>query len=479
MFARETAGLKSRQMPEVLSREEGKTLLSLCRSGRLYEVEKWIAAGKSLRVPPECRRSPLRVALENGFHSLIDLLARHVDQETKDAALRQAVGEAKVDFVEVLLAQGANLKSVPFHEVLFSWNPKLIRLFLAGGADPISGAPFAHAFAAKIRTAIGIFLEQKRAHPELAEQFEEQVDRALRHFCEKGDLKWVSLMLWAGANPRAKGPTLDEKWADDPESFITALEAACYAQDVAVLKRLKPDPQRDDLASLLRSCAGIAREDTVKYLLELGANPNDRTDGGSTALNSCLTHFSWESFNLYRQQKPRYAVHRTLACIKALVEHGAQWKPEGKRDMNWVRRALLECEPSVTIDVVQLLRRNNACSEETIRGLILAPTMKTHLASQQWHLSRLKMQLEDPKKKAKREPPAALMERFNREELYEKVWAEPTRTVARSYGVSDVWLSKVCKWLQVPVPGRGYWAKKAAGKPVRKRPVLPQQGKSL
>jgi hypothetical protein len=120
-------------MPEVLSREEGKALLALCRTGRLYEVEQWIASGKSLRVPPECRKSALQVALESGFHSLVELLARHEEQATKDAALSKAVGQARLDFVEVLLAQGANLRSVPFEHVLFSWNPTLIRLFLAGG----------------------------------------------------------------------------------------------------------------------------------------------------------------------------------------------------------------------------------------------------------------------------------------------------------------------------------------------------------
>lgn len=57
---------------------------------------------------------------------------------------------------------------------------------------------------------------------------------------------------------------------------------------------------------------------------------------------------------------------------------------------------------------------------------------------------------------------------LSRQELYELVWADPIRTVAASYGVSDVWLKKVCAGAQVPTPDRGYWAKLAAGKPVVK-----------
>jgi hypothetical protein len=53
------------------------------------------------------------------------------------------------------------------------------------------------------------------------------------------------------------------------------------------------------------------------------------------------------------------------------------------------------------------------------------------------------------------------------------VWSQPTREVAKNYGFSDVRLGKLCKILRVPKPGRGYWAKKEAGKPKPKRPALP------
>ena len=62
---------------------------------------------------------------------------------------------------------------------------------------------------------------------------------------------------------------------------------------------------------------------------------------------------------------------------------------------------------------------------------------------------------------------------FRRVELYEQVWTEPVRSVAKRYGISDVALAKHCKKLSVPVPGRGYWAEREAGKsPVR--PALPK-----
>jgi hypothetical protein len=55
---------------------------------------------------------------------------------------------------------------------------------------------------------------------------------------------------------------------------------------------------------------------------------------------------------------------------------------------------------------------------------------------------------------------------FTRQDLYDQVWSEPIRTVANRLGVSDVWLKKCCAKADIPVPHRGYWAKRHAGKPV-------------
>jgi hypothetical protein len=53
---------------------------------------------------------------------------------------------------------------------------------------------------------------------------------------------------------------------------------------------------------------------------------------------------------------------------------------------------------------------------------------------------------------------------FTRKELYDLVWSEPMRTVATTVGISDVALAKQCKKANIPVPSRGYWARKQAGK---------------
>lgn len=61
---------------------------------------------------------------------------------------------------------------------------------------------------------------------------------------------------------------------------------------------------------------------------------------------------------------------------------------------------------------------------------------------------------------------------LTRETLYRLVWSEPMLKVAAQVGVSSSYMARVCALLNVPRPGRGYWAKLAAGKKTLK-PALP------
>lgn len=62
---------------------------------------------------------------------------------------------------------------------------------------------------------------------------------------------------------------------------------------------------------------------------------------------------------------------------------------------------------------------------------------------------------------------------LTRQELYERVWAEPVDTLAKEYGLSNVGLGKACRRHNIPVPPRGYWARKAAGQKLRRPPLPP------
>lgn len=63
---------------------------------------------------------------------------------------------------------------------------------------------------------------------------------------------------------------------------------------------------------------------------------------------------------------------------------------------------------------------------------------------------------------------------LTREQLYERVWSQPTIKIAAELGLSDVAVKKMCRRMNVPTPPRGYWARLTAGQKLHK-PALPKE----
>jgi hypothetical protein len=59
-------------------------------------------------------------------------------------------------------------------------------------------------------------------------------------------------------------------------------------------------------------------------------------------------------------------------------------------------------------------------------------------------------------------------------ELYELVWSEPLSTLGPRFGITGTGLKKTCARAEDPVPPRGHWAKKQAGKRTVHRPLPPR-----
>ena len=476
--------------------EDAEQLLRLCREGRLFELQAWVAAGKSLSVPAHYRQTPMRVALNTGFHSLIEFLLQHEEnQSAKDDVLSQACWSGQRSVMQLALSHGASIGGVPFQNVIETWDRGIAQVFLEHGADPVTNAPFARAFKSRVKAALGIFLDCKRARPDLADALQLQADMALRQSCQDDDLKWVSLLMWLGANPRAKGVTTDDldtpNALEDPEYQQSALQIACHSKEPKILKRLKPDPAIDDLRELMAAAASlITTPETIAYLVSLGADVNDKFDGGSTVLETCLRNFGWresvwEASYPYRHSiVPAARLGKSLDALRFLMEKGARWTPDD-RAIGDTRRALYRVDAEGVASVVELLRTHNACDDNTITSLIRTEKMRNLLAEAgrrranverhaKHGAGRRTLRSESPSP-AKLTPARLPPSKYDRQRLYEEVWREPTQQVAKRYGVSDVAIAKACALLDIPKPPRGYWAKKAVGQKLPNRPPLPNR----
>ena len=229
------------------------------------------------------------------------------------------------------------------------------------------------------------------------------------------------------------------------------------------------------MSDLLHCAAISARSDAIRYLLKIGADPNDKPNGGSSALDRCLWHLNFGSYypHYRKSLRSKYEVSKGLDSVREVTAHGAIWNPNDQYAFNDLRRALYGCEPEVTIELLKIFKEHNACPQDRLKELLCKPRMKEHLASQTYWLTRLGLKHEEKRNSKEWTPPAHLLGQYNRTELYEKVWSQPMRILAQQYGVSDVYLARVCRLLRIPLPGLGYWAKKSAGKATKRRAPLP------
>jgi hypothetical protein len=154
--------------------------------------------------------------------------------------------------MQLALNQGANICGVSFQSVIETWDREVAQLFLEHGADPVTNAPFARAFKARVKAVLGIFLDCKRARPELAEALQRQADTALRSF-QKANPRWnmnvVSFRLNDLAqNIAALSTSAAEANSSPGDSQVKLLEPGAEPRKVLRLHPKSGDQQTLSLA---------------------------------------------------------------------------------------------------------------------------------------------------------------------------------------------------------------------------------------
>jgi hypothetical protein len=445
----------------------------LCREGRFFDVERWIADGKPLQLTPEALpkgarpKTALQIALETGQHSLATLLLQNgyrLELE-RYAPLDLALRSRRWDLFDLLLGWGGDIKTVDAYTVLETYNADLYERFRAAGYDLTEHHSMADILghSTSNRPLLGFVKRHRVENPRI----QQELNIALGHHARKGNERGVALCLWAGADPHAPAPnpdlgiTEDVESEDNEERFLgwSAIEEAAGAGHLSILKRFGPDPARDDFDELYENAKNAS---IVEFLLTMQP-PRDLT-------RILLRHFWW-----VEDPFPSVSIGgRGTGAIEAILKCGARWEERDSEPLLRIRRSLLKLSNYHLEAIMRCLKRPEICAPETYQELVRTPKMQARLTS----LGLYKKPItEREKRKAEREQQSneirTLLQRYDRKVLYEQVWSEPALTVAKSYGVSSVWLGKVCRQLNVPVPPRGYWARvRSGGK--GKKPPLPK-----
>ncbi|WP_447985465.1 ankyrin repeat domain-containing protein [Nitrospira sp. Nam74] len=438
------------------SPEALKELHRLCREGRLYEVERWITEGKPLQlaVGPLQKsargKTTLEIAIETGQHSLTHLLLKYGYELAREfrSPLDAALQARRWDLVDLLLDNGADLHSADVYHV------ELYERCWLSGYDLTNRHEMAAILghSSSNRPLLGFVKRHRAEDPKI--QYE--INLALGYQVKEGNERGVNLCLWAGADPHAPATSepaaSDEDGEEDRFRGWSAIEVAAREGHLSILKRLGPDPARDDFDNLYQ----WAKDGHIITYLATICPPKDLTSILSWHVRWLDDCFPWSS--------------RTgIGTIDALLSCKVRWQETRPEQLADIRRSLLKATDYDFSTVIRRLKREDVCESQTFNELIRTPRIQARVLA----LGLIKKPVKEREKQ--REQRARLMRRYDRHVLYERVWSEPVQKVTELYGISDVMLGKVCRALHIPVPPRGYWARIRSGSRVRK-PSLPALG---
>lgn len=314
-----------------------------------------------------------------------------------DSPISRALRLRRLDMIELLIQHGCYPRSVDMLDVLRSWDPKIMDHFVSRGADVVDGQPFARAFCERIQTALRPFKTLCETRPELVEQ----ANIALRHHCKEGDMKWISLLLWAGADPFMAGA--DEPGQERCEGYdgLSALGYAALYQhfevfDIKQVRTRLTEFKNIDFARYLYLGQGT---EILRRLLEKGFPANDLENGGSSLIHSMLDHLSWSArfrsntyswdFDSGRRKHDSEESRDAMKAIHLLAKHGGRWIPKDKYELTTARRSLLQMTADYTVEFVWIMSKYKSCDLSAVRDLIATPTMKTHTATHRERLNQI------------------------------------------------------------------------------------------
>jgi len=349
-------------------------LLALCLSGKLYEVERWIADGRPLQFSPpgdrklQRRSTALQIAVERRFYSLAALLLANGYDPNGDyyECLTPAVQAKDREMVDLLLRFGADPQCVDFCAVLETCDRALMDRFIEAGIDPCRGNAVARALGYRGRPILGFVRQYRDRFP----GFQRQVDIALRVAAEAENPRRIALMLWLGGSPHAEVPATAE---DDRGNTIgdTAFESSLWARKPEILTQfLKRPIPKERIESLLFRVSYRARPDLTRRLLGEGANPNSMSEEGYPVLHGFITSLLWRS-----SRRTAEECERGIEALELMLKAGAKWALD-ERQLKGLRRDLADGESKIVVRLLDLLHQYDAVTPEQLYELTRTPAVR-------------------------------------------------------------------------------------------------------
>jgi len=360
--------------------EDIKPLISMCRQGRLFDVQQWIDEGKPIESPlPELKRArkkgPLEIAIETGFHSLVQVILEAGASIIEDRynPLEHALRKKRIDIIDLLVKHGADIHSVKMSDVFETWDPEIMRYFIDRGADVETGEPMAGALIDRIRTSLGIYKKYADKFP----SFPDQLNTALRWHAREGNEKWVSLLLWAGADPTKPGPC--GLFDDDEELYETAIELA-FSRNHSHLFKLKGfqiDVHSPRIQEIVQFILWRARGEKLLDLIDEGLDLRKLDSDDFPMIQTLIRRIPNSSDSLYFSYYGGDCLE-IIKLIHIVARECVKWTPS-EYDLKDARRSFVRNSPDIVAEFVWIMSVYSACSKKDLLELVRTTRISQHI----------------------------------------------------------------------------------------------------
>lgn len=491
---------------ERCSEKEWAEFRRMAQHGMLFEIIKWIDAGRPTLRPLNKHTTAFGDAVTAPNLSLTQVLWERAWQDRAEAVSvlgSLAYNRESIVVMRYLLEHGCPVDHVTGYDLCLFHDLEVVRIGMARGVNILEPDGWASAFVrVGSHPLIRFYIEERERIPGL----KRDAVQALCRCIEESRLRAVGLLKWAGVDPFAKAPKYDT-WEDPEEEWdgFPALRLRQAKKVGELLNLLKLKPGEGEWFDLLE-CMAAAAGDDFAGVYNLMKDPDSvilRNPGRSEELlRKVLTYVGWGwSWNPARSE-------RLVGLCMRLMELGIGLRWKDKDGIQDFRREIFRSECKT--DIFKVLSKAVELADDRSRAdfseLVRTPKMRELVISHDpWILSRLGIPgpadyLDIPTSQEARnrprpravggnspEPeaaasvhmpvsvvgsrrvkdpvihPHAIKRRggrvISREEIYGKLWSAPACHVANDYGISGSMLARICTMLDVPRPLRGYWAR--------------------
>ncbi|MDB4544815.1 hypothetical protein N9Z83_02620 [Akkermansiaceae bacterium] len=353
-----------------------------CKAGRLFDAQKFLEEAGTARLRKTRKWTPLFVAVDRGFHSLVEVLLRYDHaQWDLEKSYRAALSRRRSDLAGMILRSPSWSTPIDPIEALATGDLTLAESLKRSGVDLVGVDSVLKAAA---RNAGGVLAVIDHLGI-WSREVEDQLYSAMVTHASLGHIPSVMRLLRRGFDPHREVPYLDEVDGEVCDEGSAVL-ASMYSDKPGLFAALRPDPKKDDAEQLLRTAVFSGCDKMLKTLLDAGFNLNCKDNGGSPALDVLLGDVVIGSRNRERSSEPmmrdtRYMdgrIRELMERVRHFVGIGARWVPDPKDRalLSNARDVLLSIGADRALGLIEILEGENAVSRDDVALLLGTARMK-------------------------------------------------------------------------------------------------------